>query len=134
MVAAPSLYSQFGDESTTQTVQGDKSVAETYYSDSARLLVKYNELENTNHLTAPPASDAAPALALASTTIADNAAKKAGKGASMNMLVLYICFKDGYSPLPMHHLSFLESMQLRGGQLQPGLDLTGGSHFFPLFM
>ncbi|CAK9862395.1 unnamed protein product [Sphagnum jensenii] len=79
MVAAPSLYSQFGDESTTQIVQGDKSVAGTYYSDSARLLVKYNELENTNHLTAPPASDAAPALALASTTIADNAAKKAGK-------------------------------------------------------
>ncbi len=134
MVAAPSLYSQFGDESTTQTVQGDKSVVGTYYSDSARLLVKYNELENTNHLTAPPASDAAPALALASTTIADNTAKKAGKGVSMNMLVLYICFKDGYSPLPMHHLSFLESMQLRGGQLQPGLDLTGGSHFFPLFM
>ncbi|CAM6047128.1 unnamed protein product [Sphagnum compactum] len=88
MVAAPSLYSQFGDESTTQTVQGDKSVAGTYYSDSARLLVKYNELENTNYLTAPPASDAAPALALASTTIADNAAKKAGKGVSMNMLVL----------------------------------------------
>jgi hypothetical protein len=79
MVAAPSLYSQFGDESTTKTVQGDKSVAGTYYSDSARLLVKYNELENTNHLTAPPASDAAPALALASTTIPDNAAKKAGK-------------------------------------------------------
>jgi hypothetical protein len=78
-VAAPSLYSRSGDESTTQTVQGDKSVAGTYYSDSARLLVKYNELENTNHLTAPPASDAAPALALASTTIADNAAKKAGK-------------------------------------------------------
>ncbi|CAM6037237.1 unnamed protein product [Sphagnum compactum] len=79
MVAAPSLYSQFGDESTTQTVQGDKSVAGTYYSNSAQLLVKYNELENTNHLTAPPASDAAPAVALASTTIADNAAKKAGK-------------------------------------------------------
>ncbi|CAK9200329.1 unnamed protein product [Sphagnum troendelagicum] len=78
-VPAPSLYSQFGDESTTQIVQGDKSVAGTYYSDSARLLVKYNELENVNHLTAPPASDAAPALALASTTIADNAAKKAGK-------------------------------------------------------
>jgi hypothetical protein len=112
MVAAPSLFSQFGDESTTQTVQGDKSVAGTYYSDSARLLVKYNELENTNHLTAPPASGAAPALALASTTIADNAAKKAGKGVSMSMLVLCICFKDGYPPLPMHHLSFLESMQL----------------------
>jgi hypothetical protein len=109
-VAAPSLYSRSGDESTTQTVQGDKSVAGTYYSDSARLLVKYNELENTNHLTAPPASENA--LALASSTIADNAAKKAGKGASMNMLVLCICFKDGYPPLPMHHLSFLESMQL----------------------
>ncbi len=93
MVAAPSLYSQFGDESTTQTVQGDKSVAGTYYSDSAQLLVKHNELENTHHLTAPPASDAAPALALASTTIADNAAKKTGKGASMNMLVLCICLR-----------------------------------------
>jgi hypothetical protein len=112
MVAAPSLYSQFGDESTPQTVQGDKSVAGTYYSDSARLLVKYNELENMNHLAAPPASDAAPALALANTTIADNAAKKAGKGASMNMLVLCICFNDDYLPLPMHYLSFLESMQL----------------------
>ncbi len=100
MVAAPSLYSQFGDESTSQTVQSDKSVAGTYYSDSARLLVKHNELENMNHLTAPPASDATHALALASTTIADNAAKKAGKGASMNMLVLCICFKDGYCPLP----------------------------------
>jgi hypothetical protein len=44
---------------------------------------------------------------LASITIADNAAKKAGKGVSMNMLVLCICFKDGDPPLPMHHFLFL---------------------------